>query len=497
MIQLIVISILANVLIMIGTWFFARAKNNYSVVDAVWAFSFSITAALYTWLGEGLFQRRALMFICISIWSLRLGVFLYKRIASHHPVEDSRYVELRRGYAPHVERGFFWFFQYQAYSVVLLSAPFLLMALNPEPQLLPLEYIGAILFLISLAGESWADQQAQNFKKNPLNKSKVCDVGLWKYSRHPNYFFESCIWFSFFIMAVSSPYGIYSLYAPLLILFLLLKVTGVPMSESQSLKNRGEAYREYQKRTPMFFPWFPKKLVIIFALLSPLILRAQEVLKIPPARIAKIYAIGKTDQAPVFIQKTNYKKINDQIEASTVIIDQNDVKVMTEVAVYKGVQLVSQIVEQLQTQEHYEIEIKNEKVYFRSRKTSEKPEQMKESSEKYTSQFCVGPLIEEYILKNWDSLLDKKTLTADFGVPELSKTVSFDFKMKEKTKFKDRDVVRITMKPSNFVIRMLVDTITLDIDVKDKRYAYYIGRTPLRLEKGKKLEPFDAEIIYE
>lgn len=497
MIQLILISFLLNILIMIGTWFFSRAKNNYSVVDAVWALSFFVTGGLYALIGDGLLERRLLMLICISIWSLRLGIFLAKRIASHHPTEDSRYVELRKGYGDHVERGFFWFFQYQAYSVVLLSSPFLLMALNTDPQVAPLEYIGAALFIICLIGEGIADHQANTFKKNPANKNKVCNVGLWRYSRHPNYFFESCIWFAFFIMAYSSPYGIYSILSPLLILFLLLKVTGVPMSESQSLKNRGEAYREYQKKTSMFVPWFPKKLIVILALLSPLLTKAQDVKAVPPARVAKIYEIGKTDQDPMFIQKTNYKKVGDQVEANTVITDKKGVVVLTEVALYKGPKLVSQVVEQIQTQDHYEVDVKDEKVIFRERKINEAADKVKESSEKYTDQFCIGPVIEEYLLANWEKVLEKKTLTADFGVPERRQSVSFDFKLKEQTKVNGRDVARITMKASSFIIRMAVDTITLDLDLKTKRYFHYVGRTPLQFEKNGKLQPFDAEIFYE
>lgn len=496
MIQLIIISFLLNALIMIGTWFFSRAKNNYSVVDAVWALSFFVTGGFYALLGDGLLERKLLMLVCISIWSLRLGLFLSKRIASHHPTEDSRYVELRKGYGDHVERGFFWFFQYQAYSVVLLSSPFLFMALNANPQMAPLEYIGAVLFLICLTGEGIADHQANVFKTNPANKNKVCNVGLWRYSRHPNYFFESCIWFSFFIMAYSSPNGLYSIFSPLLILFLLLKVTGVPMSESQSLKNRGEAYREYQKKTSMFVPWFPKKLIVILALLSPLLTKAQD-MKVPPARVAKIYEVGKTDQDPVFIQKTNYKNVGDQIEANTVITDKKGTVVLTEVASYKGAQLMNQVVEQIQTGDHYEVQVKDEKIYFRERKINEAADKIKESSEKYTDQFCIGPVIEEYLLKNWDQVSEKKTLTANFGVPERRQTVSFDFKLKEQTKVNGRDVARITMKASSFIIRMAVDTITLDLDLKTKRYFHYVGRTPLQFEKNKKLEPFDAEIFYE
>ncbi len=492
MLKLILISFIVNCLVMIGTWFFSRVKNNYSVVDAVWALSFFVTSGLYSVLGEGLLQRKLLMLICVSIWSLRLGIFLARRIASHHPTEDSRYGELRKGYGDQVERGFFWFFQYQAWSVVLLSAPFLLMALNTDPEMAPLEYIGALLFFLSLSGEAVADHQANIFKKNPANKNKVCNVGLWRYSRHPNYFFESCIWFSFFIMACSSPQGIYSLYAPLLILFLLLKVTGVPMSESQSLKNRGEAYREYQKKTSMFVPWFPK-VVLILALFSPLLTKAQ----VPPNRVAKIYEVGKTNEAPIFIQKTNYKAVGDQIEANTVITDSKGSTVLTEVALYKGTQLISHVVEQLQTKNHYEVEIKNDKIIFRERKIDEPAAKLKESIEKYTDQFCIGPVIEEYLLKNWDAVLEKKTLTADFGVPELRKTVSFDFKLKENTQVKGRDVARINMEASSFIIRMAVDPITLELDLKTKRYVHYIGRTPLQIERKNKLEPFDAEIFYE
>lgn len=298
-------------------------------------------------------------------------------------------------------------------------------------------------------------------------------------------------------MAYSSPFGIYSIFSPLLILFLLLKVTGVPMSESQSLKNRGEAYREYQKTTPMFVPWFPKKLIVILALLSPLLTKAQEIKTVPPARVAKIYAIGKTDQDPEFIQKTNYKSIGDQIEASTVITDKKGTVVLTEVALYKGSKLASQVIEQFQTQDHYEVEIKEGKVFFRERKINESADKLKESSEKLSDQFCIGPVIEEYLSKNWDQILDKKTLTANFGVPERRQSVSFDFKLKELTKVNGRDVVRITMKASSFIIRMAVDTITLDLDLKTKRYFHYVGRTPLQFEKNKKLEPFDAEIFYE
>lgn len=135
----------------------------------------------------------------------------------------------------------------QAASVVLLAAAFLLASLNPSPVLHPLEYAGAALWLLALSGEALADAQLAAFKKNPANKGQVCAVGLWRYSRHPNYFFEWLVWVSFFVFALASPCGWLAIVGPASILYLLLRVTGIPMTEEQSLRSRGDAYRRYQK----------------------------------------------------------------------------------------------------------------------------------------------------------------------------------------------------------------------------------------------------------
>jgi len=245
--------------IMSAVWLFARRINNYSVVDGAWPLSFTVVALIFAIGAGGWPWRKLLMLATVSAWSLRLGFFLVRRIYSHHPHEDGRYAALRAEYAPRVERGFFRFFHIQGASVILLSAPFLLMALNPAEQFSPLELIGAGLWFLSLLGEAVADRQLSRFKRDPANRGKVCDRGLWRYSRHPNYFFESCIWFSFYLMSAASPYGIYTVFAPLFILYILLKVTGVPPAEAQSLKSRGDLFRAYQRRTSMFVPWFPKE----------------------------------------------------------------------------------------------------------------------------------------------------------------------------------------------------------------------------------------------
>ncbi|HET8799305.1 MAG TPA: DUF1295 domain-containing protein, partial [Thermoanaerobaculia bacterium] len=150
---------------------------------------------------------------------------------------------------------FFWF---QGLTNVLLSVPVLLIARNPEPRIHPLEIAGAALFVLSVIGESIADAQLRRFRADPANRGKVLQSGLWRSSRHPNYFFEWLVWVAWLVIALASPYGWIAAYCPLLMLWFLYKVTGIPATEEQSLKSKGEAYREYQRTTSAFIPWWPK-----------------------------------------------------------------------------------------------------------------------------------------------------------------------------------------------------------------------------------------------
>ena len=120
------------------------------------------------------------------------------------------------------------------------------------------EWLGCALWLVALGGETLADRQLAAFKDDPANRGKVCDSGLWRYSRHPNYFFEWLVWVSFFLFALPSPWGWTTIFAPALMLFFLLRVTGIPYTEQQSLRSKGDAYRAYQRVTSPFIPWFPK-----------------------------------------------------------------------------------------------------------------------------------------------------------------------------------------------------------------------------------------------
>jgi steroid 5-alpha reductase family enzyme len=203
--------------------------------------------------------RRLLVASLALVWSLRLGTHLAIRVIGHHPVEDGRYLQLRKDWSDNFVTKMFWFFQMQAVSVVLLGAAFIVAANNPASALHPLEIAGAALWLLAITGEALADAQLAAFKKNPANKGRVCAVGLWRFSRHPNYFFEWLIWVAFFVFALGSPWGWVAILGPASILYLLLRVTGIPMTEEQSLRSRGDAYRRYQQTTSAFIPWFPKR----------------------------------------------------------------------------------------------------------------------------------------------------------------------------------------------------------------------------------------------
>jgi len=241
-----------------ATWLLSRKLDNFSFVDIAWAYGLAVVSCVYIGLLHGYTNRTLLIMTMAMVWSLRLGSYLLARIRRHHPDEDVRYQVLRKKWQGHLASKFFWFFQAQGLLVLLLSIPVLLALRNARPHIAIIEWMGAAVWLIAIVGESIADAQMGAFKKDPANKGKVCDVGLWRYSRHPNYFFESLIWWGFWLFACGSPWGWATVYAPLLILYFLLRVTGIPLTERCAVESKGDAYRRYQRTTSAFVPWFPK-----------------------------------------------------------------------------------------------------------------------------------------------------------------------------------------------------------------------------------------------
>ena len=244
-------------LLMLVLWAVHLAIRNAGIVDAGWAGGLALLGIYYASAGHGHLPRAILMATMSAFWGMRLAYYLLAtRVIGQ--TEEGRYLELRRRWATNVPLKFFLFFQFQAFLCVVLSVPFLAASVNTRPELSAIEWIGFGLWLVAVAGESMADFQLQAFKSNPANRGKTCNAGLWHYSRHPNYFFEWLIWIGFAIFALASPYGYLGVLSPALILYFLLKVTGIPATEAQALRTRGDEYRRYQQTTSMFFPWFPR-----------------------------------------------------------------------------------------------------------------------------------------------------------------------------------------------------------------------------------------------
>lgn len=242
----------AVVLVFVLAWAWAVRIDNYSIVDAVWAWAIGLAAVVWLVLGEGDAAKRVVAGVMIAFWSVRLGSHLSYRIARAHPEEDGRYRNLRNRWKGKERPMFFGFFGIQAFSVILLALPFYPVSIDADHFGI-WEATGAALALASIGGEAIADRQKENFRKSHDHHA-VCDVGLWRHSRHPNYFFESLVWVGFYVFACGSANGWMTIHAPLMILFLLLRVTGVPSSEASSLASKGEAYRRYQRRTSVFIP---------------------------------------------------------------------------------------------------------------------------------------------------------------------------------------------------------------------------------------------------
>lgn len=238
-------------------WVISVKIKNYGLLDVAWSYGVAILAPFYAWNSPGDPNRKWLAAGVGVAWSLRLGTYILLRVLRHHPSEDQRYETLRKQWSgPGM---FLLFFEFQALLVVVFSLPFLFAAFNTASAFLHIEWIGLGLALLAIAGEWTSDWQMQVFKSRSPEHAEVCKLGFWRYSRHPNYFFESLVWWGFFIFALASPWGWVSIVCPVLILWFLFKVTGIPLTEEYALKTKGDAYRAYQQTTSVFIPLPPKK----------------------------------------------------------------------------------------------------------------------------------------------------------------------------------------------------------------------------------------------
>jgi steroid 5-alpha reductase family enzyme len=235
-------------------WVWQRHHVNAGIVDVLWAFGLACAAVWLAAAGTGAPTARLLVGVLGTVWGLRLALHLWVRV--RREPEDGRYRALREHWQGRQWK-FFAFFQLQALLVVLFALPWLAVAGHPAPAAWQLG-LALGVWIVAVAGETLADTQLARFRADPGNRGKTCRSGLWRYSRHPNYFFEWLHWCSYAIAAIGAPRAWLGLLGPVAMYLFLRFISGIPFTEQQALRSRGEDYRDYQRRTPMLFPWFPR-----------------------------------------------------------------------------------------------------------------------------------------------------------------------------------------------------------------------------------------------
>jgi steroid 5-alpha reductase family enzyme len=239
-------------------WLLSLIYKNVTLVDSLWGLGFVLIAWISFGLSEGYMGRKILIVVVTTAWGLRLSAHLAWR--NWGKGEDPRYGSWRRASGES-----FWIIS--LFKVFLLQALFLwVIALAVQYGQIPaqpahltwLDFLGVIIWLIGFGFESVSDWQLARFKADAANRGKVMDRGLWAYSRHPNYFGESVVWWGIFLIALSTPNSGWTVISPLVITAVLLKMTGIPLMEKTIVDTRPD-YRDYSRRTPAFIPWFPKK----------------------------------------------------------------------------------------------------------------------------------------------------------------------------------------------------------------------------------------------
>lgn len=256
------LAVVASVAALTAAWAVARATGDGGWVDSIWAASAGlIAAAAALWPApEADFARQALAAGLIAVWGARLGGYIARRTATAER-PDPRYERLKAGWGGWNAKA--WrFLMIQAATIVVLVLAVRAAAVRPEAGLDLRDALAAGIVLVAIAGEALADRQMAAFRRDPANRGKVADRGLWGWSRHPNYFFEWLVWLAWPVMALDRavPASWLTLPAGLMMWWLLNHVSGVPMLEAEMLRSRPEAYRAYQARVSRFFPLPPKPL---------------------------------------------------------------------------------------------------------------------------------------------------------------------------------------------------------------------------------------------
>ena len=243
---------------MVGWWLAYRwGHRNASLADVGFCAGFGLTAVGFALVTTGDLSHRLVVATMATVYAVRLASYLVtNRI--HGAVEDQRYQSLRVQWGTRSGFYFFLYFVGQAVAIAVFSVPLLVLMSNPDPTWHAWEILGVVVWALGVGGEAVADTQLNRFRRDPGNRGKTCRQGLWRYSRHPNYFFEGVSWCAYVVMSIGLPDWWLTLVGPVVMIGALLKVTGIPLAEARAVASRGEDYREYQRTTNAFIPWFPK-----------------------------------------------------------------------------------------------------------------------------------------------------------------------------------------------------------------------------------------------
>jgi steroid 5-alpha reductase family enzyme len=255
--SLVVTAYLVMAAVMAGLWVLQLRVRNASIADFGWCAGLIVVVLWYAIQATGETERKMLVAALAVLYAGRLGFYiLLNRVIGK--TEDARYRRLREQWGSSESVRMFGYFQLQALAVVAFSIPFLVLIQHQGPPFALIELVGLLIWIVAVSGEAMADRQLAQFRSKSWNRDRVCRDGLWRYSRHPNYFFEWLHWWAYVVMGVSTPGWFLTWIGPVGMGWALLKVSGMPRAERQALESRGEDYREYQRTTNAFFPWFPR-----------------------------------------------------------------------------------------------------------------------------------------------------------------------------------------------------------------------------------------------
>lgn len=239
-----------------AVWAWQLRTQNAGVVDAFWAWTLGLLGPWFAWTGTAAPEVRWAIALMPLAWGLRLGTYLWRR--NHGKPEDGRYTTLRQEWGEAAPWRMWRFFQIQVVFSLLIAVGLWAASRRTDDLPWPWFALAVGLWCVSLVGEALADAQLARFKANPAHRGRVCRSGLWRYSRHPNYFFECLHWAAYIPLAWGDWTVALACLPPAVMAFLLLKLSGVPATEAQAAKTRPE-YAEYIRTTSAFIPWPPKR----------------------------------------------------------------------------------------------------------------------------------------------------------------------------------------------------------------------------------------------